>query len=109
MIIFVKPDTLVGAAVEEAGSEVEVVVVVVVVAVVVVVVNIAAVVEVVVGAEVVEIVVNCVVTIVVVVTSPQFEGSFSRGGLLGPDLHPGQGFLSGGQAEWRRHPLGEDE
>ena len=43
---------------------------------------------------VVTVVVICVVTVVVVTTSPQFEGSFSSGGLLGPDLHPGQGFLS---------------
>ena len=48
---------------------------------------------------VVEVVVICVVAVVVVITSPQLEGSFSSGGLLGPDLHPGQGFLSGGQEE----------
>ena len=34
------------------------------------------------------------VAVVVVVTSPpQFSGSFSSGGLFGPDLHPWQGFL----------------
>ena len=58
---------------------------------------------------IVEVVVICVVAVVVVITSSQLEGSFSSGGLLGPDLHPWQGSLTGGHTEWRRHPLGEDE
>ena len=49
------------------------------------------------------------VVVVVVILSPQFEGSLSSGGLLAPDLHPWQGFLSGGQEEWRRQTLGKDE
>ena len=40
-----------------------------------------------------------VVAVVVVAISSQLEGSFSSGGLLGPDLHPWQGSLSGGQEE----------
>ena len=50
-----------------------------------------------------------VVVVVVVTLSPQFEGSLSSGGLLAPDLHPWQGFLSGEQEEWRRQALGKVE
>ena len=38
-------------------------------------------------------VVSVVEVAVVVTSSPQFSGSFSSGGLFGPDLHPWQGFL----------------
>ena len=49
------------------------------------------------------------VVVGMVTSSPQFEGSLSSGGLLGPDLHPWQGFLSGEQEEWRMQALGKDE
>ena len=49
------------------------------------------------------------VVVVFVTPSPQFEGSLSSGGLLAPDLHPWQGFLSGEQEEWRMQALGEIE
>ena len=45
----------------------------------------------------------------VVSCSPQLSGSLSNGGLLGPDLHPWQGLLSGEQEEWRTQALGEEE
>ena len=50
-----------------------------------------------------------VVAVGVVTSSPQFSGSLSNGGLLGPDLHPWQGVLSAEQEEWRMQALGEEE
>ena len=49
------------------------------------------------------------VVVGVVALSPQLPGSLSSGGLLVPDLHPWQGFLSAGQEEWRMQTLGKDE
>ena len=57
----------------------------------------------------VAVVVVVVEVVVVVVMTLQFEGSLSSGGLLAPDLHPWQGFLSAGQEEWRMQALGKDE
>ena len=60
--------------------------------------------------DVVSVVVLAVVVAEGVVTSPpQLSGSLSSGGLLGPDLHPWQGVLSGEQEEWRMQALGDDE
>ena len=50
-----------------------------------------------------------VVVVGVVTSSPQLSESLSSGGLLGPDLHPWQGFLSGEQEEWRRQASGKEE
>ena len=55
--------------------------------------------------DVVSVVVFVVVVAEGVVTSPQM----SSGGLLGPDLHPWQGFLCGEQDEWRMQAVGEEE
>ena len=54
-------------------------------------------------------VVVSVIVVEVVTSPPQLSGSLSSGGILGPDLHPSQGFLSGGQEEWRRQASGDEE
>ena len=54
-------------------------------------------------------VVVSVIVVEVVTSPPQLSGSLSSGGLLGPDLHPWQGVLSGEQEEWRMQASGEEE
>ena len=49
------------------------------------------------------------IVVEVVTRSPQLSGSLSSGGLFGPNMHPWQGDLSGGQEEWRMQALGEEE
>ena len=49
------------------------------------------------------------VVVEVATSSPQFPESLSSGGLLGPDLHPGQVLLWGGHEEWRMQASGEEE